>query len=303
MAPEPAATTQPTGPAGSERIVDSHTHAAADDRARYPRGQVGVPRSPWWEQDGHGADALLQSLGSTGVARAVLVQAVGLYGFDNRYLLDVIAAPTGPLVGVPAVDVGRPGAVDEITRLGRVRGVVGIRLFAVSGDRSWVGTPTTEAVLRAADRAGLVVVLTAFGVQLEALRPALDACREASVTVDHCAFPELRRGRLRSDDPVFALRAMDNVNLKVTSLVLRAVERAGADPAALVDQLADSFGADRLLWGSDHPQTDLGDYRHHVELARHAVRRLPRPAALGVLGSNTGRVFGLARGRRQPPAG
>ncbi len=48
----------------------------------------------------------------------------------------------------------------------------------------------------------------------------------------------------------------------------------GGDPVDLVDRLAAVFGAERLMWGSDFPQTHDRPYPELVDLGRRACARL-----------------------------
>lgn len=270
---------------------------ATPDELRYPRSGVPLATRAWWQEPHHDVDSLIARLDGAGVCRAVLVQAVGLYGFDNRYLLDATARWADRLGAVVAVDVTAPHRAEDITSLAGRQEVRGVRLFAVGGGRVPVAASHAEAALRAARRAGVVVVLTALGHQLVELVPALAAHPEVPVAVDHCAFPDCSNGRLATDDPVFSLAPLEHVALKVTSHVLTEVRGAGGDPAQVVASLAERFGTHRLLWGSDYPQTDLGDYEAHLALARDALRPLGTTASTAVLGANAESLFALpARG-------
>ena len=51
-------------------------------------------------------------------------------------------------------------------------------------------------------------------------------------------------------------------------------ERDEGDPAAILERLVDRFAAERLCWGSDHPQDQRGTYADKVALAHHATRTL-----------------------------
>ena len=67
---------------------------------------------------------------------------------------------------------------------------------------------------------------------------------------------------------------LENVYLKVSTRVL-----SQAPPARIVRQLADHFGAERLMWGSDYPASHERSYREWVELARAATGELSEDEA------------------------
>jgi predicted TIM-barrel fold metal-dependent hydrolase len=77
--------------------------------------------------------------------------------------------------------------------------------------------------------------------------------------------------------------------LKVTSHLLRAAAPEG-DPARLIDQLIQEFGADRLLWGSDYPQTSA-DYPGLLAIAETATNAMGAGERRGFFGANAARVF------------
>ena len=153
------------------------------------------------------------------------------------------------------------------------------------------GTPASPG--EAVGAAWLVAVVTGLGEHLEALLPAIRAHSEVPIVIDHCAFPTFDASGLVSGHPLLDLVPSEHVSIKITSHLFEDARAAGADPAAVVADLVARFGGDRVMWGSDHPQTRLGDYARHVELARSSVRLLPAREAAAVLGSTAGRIFGL----------
>jgi predicted TIM-barrel fold metal-dependent hydrolase len=279
-------------------LVDTHVHILSADRDRFPLGPTGLGRH-WWSEPGRDAEALLSVMDEKGVDRALAAQAVGPYGYDNTYLLHAVSVHADRLAAVPAVDVEDRTQSDDdlaasIARLGESPGVVGVRLFGVAPGASW---PHDEArarvALHAVRRAGLVAVLTVMPVQLEALTKLIQQNPDLQIALDHCAFPELVGGLVPAGAPLLAMKQTDNVGLKVSSHLLREAA-AGGDPAGLVAQLAETFGSERLLWGSDYPQTD-GDYDALLGDAAEAVRSLGAEARAGFFAGNAIRTFFAGR--------
>lgn len=274
-------------------MFDSHLHLASDDASTYPRRPSHIGSSEWWRQGGYDADAVIATLAGSGVGRGVAVQAVGLYGYDNRYVVDAARQHPGSLSAVVAVDPDEPDALEQIRTLATgapSSGVVGVRFFGFRPTDTWVGTPRAEAVLAETAACGLTAVLTVFLPQLASLAPALAATR-GPIALDHCAFPSLERGRIVGGDELFALVALDHVHLKVASGNLLAASTDG-DPAAMVDQLAEAFGPDRLVWGSDYPQVEHSSYGELVELGRRASRNLSEAGRTAFFDGTAERIFG-----------
>jgi predicted TIM-barrel fold metal-dependent hydrolase len=264
-------------------IIDTHVHVVSDDTARYPRQINASATHPWWAGAACDTQALVSAMDAHGVAAALAVQAVGVYGYDNTYLLDEVASGSRPVAAVAAVDVDGGGAAEEIRRLSTVAGVVGVRLFAVSPGSSWVHTGKADEAFDAAARSGLPVVLTAFEGQLPPLASSLARYPTLAITLDHCAFPSLDGGRIHPESPVRALAGTPNVTVKVSSHLLSEVTPPDA-PSALIDDLLSEFGPDRVMWGSDWPQTPLPDYGAHLELAHRAMAHLEPHVRLAVMG-------------------
>ncbi|WP_439677329.1 amidohydrolase family protein [Embleya sp. MST-111070] len=257
-------------------IVDAHVHIASADRRRYPLSPTGVG-SAWFRADDVGADALATVLESAGVARAVIVQAVGAYGHDCAYARDSVRADPERLALVGSVDPDGPDPGAALVELaGSCGGLLrGVRMFGVSGaPPRWLDDGRADEVWAVAGDLGLTVVPVLFPDALDRLGALAARHPDVPVALDHCGFADLSGGTpFRAAGPLFALAALRAVWVKVTSHVLRVAAEAG-DPADLVDRLADTFGAARLAWGSDHPQTTGSTYPAMLDLGRGAARRL-----------------------------
>jgi len=276
---------------GTERIIDTHVHLVSDDTARYRRQINANATHQWWTREGCDAEALLRNMEAHGVDVALAVQAVGIYGYDNTYLLDEVASEPGHLAGVVAVDMDADGAAEEIARLSSVPGVVGVRLFAVSPGSSWVHSGRADEALDAASRSGLPVVLTVFDHQLPPLTPSLTRYPTLRIALDHGAFPKLDGARIHPGSPLLELSTVPTVSVKVSSHLLLEVT-SPASPAELVDDLLSSFGPDRLMWGSDWPQTPLPDYGSHLQLAQRAMSGLDHDTRRRLMSRNAAAWLG-----------
>ena len=195
----------------------------------------------------------LEHLHANGLSHGVLVQPSFL-GTDNRYLLGALQQAPERLRGVVVVD--RQVAPETLQAMAR-QGVVGVRLnlvglplpdFAAPGwavffqrlvELGW----HVELHRELDDLPHLVRQLLPFGVKL---------------VIDHFGRPDARRG---VDQPAFgellALGASAQVWLKVSGIYRLAgtPEQNLEFARAAMPLLAQSFGLERLVWGSDWPHT------------------------------------------------
>jgi L-fuconolactonase len=260
-----------TGDFAGSGIIDTHVHVVSDDTARYPRQINASATHPWWVGEECDTASLRRNMDAHGIAMALAVTG------------------SGRVAGVVAVDVDAEDAAEKIRQLSSVAGVVGVRLFAVSPGSSWVLSGKADEAFDAASRSGLPIVLTVFEHQLPPLAPSLARYPTLPIALDHCAFPKLDGARVHRGSPLLELTTAVHVTVKVSSHVL--LEVIGT-PSELIDDLLSSFGPDRLMWGSDWPQTALPDYGAHLQLAQRATAHLAPDVRLRLMGGNAAAWLG-----------
>jgi L-fuconolactonase len=275
-------------------IVDSHTHVIAPDESRYPLAPLGLDQgvgaerkqAVWFRDVPVSGEKLLALMDEAGVAAALLVQAMGAYSWDNRYVVDAARAEPRRLASVVAVDPREVDAAAELRRLVREGAARGVRLFTVtSPEATWLDEPAGFRMLAEAESLGIPVVVTILSRQIAKLERALRRFPGVAMALDHCGFPDLRGGPpYEKAAGLLGLAELPNLRLKVTTHVLRLAEKDAAGPAAWVDWLARHFGAERLLWGSDYSQTHDRGYAEMVDLAQRSCVGLSEADRMRFLG-------------------
>jgi predicted TIM-barrel fold metal-dependent hydrolase len=262
-----------------EPLLDAHVHVVAGDRDQFPLRPPGVG-SRWYEE--HPADAAEFATLSEreGVTRAVLVQAYGAYGTDNSYVLDAAAAAPERFTAVVVLasdDAQLDQHIDECIAWPAFGGV---RVFAIGEPApNPLDHPGTRRLFAAAHDHGFPIVVATLPPGLGPLRQLLRAFPDVPVALDHCGF---------APAPVLTpLAAHDNLHLKITAHVLE----EAVDPALAVEQLAATFGAARLAWGSDFPQVDDHTYAELVALGRAACVGLGETDRARVLGGTASALW------------
>jgi len=207
-----------------------------------------------------------QELGALlGIERGVLVQP-SVYGFDNSVLLEALAADPDRLRGI--VVLPPDTALPELRRLDGL-GVRGVRI----NTRNKGGLPL-EAVADFAAALRALDWTLQFQVNPEQL-PAITSlvpdlgCR---VVIDHLGF--IAPGEPQTAGQLDNLRRLLDtghayVKLSAPYRLSQNGDRAGF--AGLAGSLVQSH-ADRLLWGSDWPHTELwADMPDDIDLVEDAL--------------------------------
>lgn len=286
-------------PDASPLIVDTHTHVVASDEVAYPLQPAGLP-GDWYRSAPCSAEGLLGQMDAAGVAGAVLVQGMGAYSYDNSYAADSAAAQPERFASACCVDMEGEDPLAALDYWLRERGMQGVRLFALSADGpSWLAEPRTFPLWERTEALGAHVIVTILWSQLAELDALLSRFPEVPVSLDHCAFPPLTGSPWRDAEPLLALARHRELHLKVSTHVIDSAAKNGGDPEAFVALLADRFGAERLLWGSDFCATHDRSYADLVALGERAFAGLTVEARTLCLGGNALRLWPrLARAMR-----
>lgn len=245
----------------TRHLVDAHLHLWELDR--HPQPWIDPGSMSEIHRDFTARDAAAE-LGGHGIADAVVVQADNSSSETEDLLA---AAATGTVIRAVVGWVDLLG--DVPAQLAHLRGLpgggalVGVRHLAhLETDPSWLLRPDVVAGLTAVAEAGLVVELVVRAHQLPVVTKLVDALPGASFVLDHLGKPPLLAGgadleRWRTDLADLARRT--DVVAKVSGLALEA-DHLGWTAASLrpaVDHALETFGPDRLMFGSDWPLVRL----------------------------------------------
>jgi L-fuconolactonase len=271
-------------------IVDAHQHFWDPARGDYGWLKPGNPIHRVF-----GANDLRPLLVQTGVAATILVQAAPTAA-ESDYMLG-IARNTPWVLGVVGwIDLESADAADEVRRRAADPLFLGVRpMLQDLPDPGWILQRKLEPALNAIAAEGLVFDALILTHQLAAITELATRHPQLSIVLDHAAKPRLgdADAMVAWARGIEALAALPNVTCKLSGL-LTELQPGGAanDIARAVGVLFDTFGADRLLWGSDWPVLTLvGDYQGWFELARTAVAAKDFSAVRAVMGENALRIY------------
>ena len=247
-------------------IIDTHVHIVAPDQQRYPR--ILAPDNSAWIID-MADDTMLSLMDEAGIDRAMLVQAHSAYQYDNNYVADAALRHPGRFVSVCIVDPARTDAADQLTYWVKERGVRGLRLFpAAERDPQWLDDPRTFPLWERAAALDIPVCVCLRFQQLARLRPVIERHPQVRVALDHLGAPRLDDGPpFAQAAPLFELAGLKNVYLKFSSINLYAAAKGKSTPQAFFARLLGLFGAQRLMWGSNFPNTYDRGLKEQLALA------------------------------------
>jgi L-fuconolactonase len=259
-------------------IVDTHCHV-----------------SPVWFEP---METLLSVMDRNNVGQAVLTQLIGQY--DNTYQQDCIARYPDRFASVVMIDPARHESATVLERLAG-EGASGVRLRPDA--RSPGGDPL--AIWKTAERLGMVV--SCFGI-LEVLADdnftsLVEALPNLTIVIEHLAGLTKPENIRTSGERILALSRYANLYLKVPGLG-ELLPRPSPLPSngfpfgntipAILNDVLDRFGAQRLMWGSDFPPVAFREgYAHALAGVKGAFEALPSTDRAAILGGNAQHIFKL----------
>jgi len=299
-----------------DALFDTHAHLISDDPVAYPpspmRGTTSFTRMTYSAT----AEWLIDQMDANGVAQACIVQRGHVYGYDNSYIIDSGKRFPERFVPVVILDAQDPETPAILTRMVREDGVRGVRFAQTLFEdysTGWMNSPTALECWRTAADLGVPVAIIFYRLHLPWTLPALKFVVERfptlKVIIDHvgtphtASTPEMGKYRANGFDatlpgpPDYGIDAtiamferMPNVHFKFTEIVLDRLADQGLEPAKFVRLLADRFGAERLMWGSDLGQSEKS-YETKAAMARDAASALSATERRQFLHDTAARVY------------
>jgi predicted TIM-barrel fold metal-dependent hydrolase len=256
--------------------IDAHVHVWTPDTSHYPlapgyRKEDMKPPSFTPEQ-------LFKHSKPAGVDRVNLIQ-MSFYGFDNRYMLDMIALYEGTFVGTAVIDPLADAPDQLMTELAKKR----VRAFRILPGLSkqpparWLEPPGYARMFATAARnkQALSCLIEPSGL------PEVDRmCRrfpDTPVIIDHLARIGMD-GTIRAADvdALCALAPHKHVMVKVGAFYALGKKKPPyTDLAPLIEKVVKAFGARRCMWESDCPfQVVEHKYQDSIDLVRKRLEFL-----------------------------
>jgi L-fuconolactonase len=299
-------------------LFDTHAHVLSADLSRYPystlRGGAKPPVSPLVFP----VENLVEAMDAGRVDHACIVQRATLYGYDNSYALDAAAAYPKrfvPIVVLDAQDPASPGVLKGLAAKHRLGGLRIVAPELTEKDTSWLDSEDALGLWRAAADLALPVTVILYRRNNEAGRAALLGVarrfRDVSILIDHVGVPHASTPETKfaasqgiqyvvPPPPGFGIAEsvagfgdLGHVHFKVTDINFDRLEEQHYDSAEFVRALADRFGAERLLWGSDVGQSPA-PYAEKIERLHASAKRLSEMERAQFFGGTAHRLYAKA---------
>ncbi len=251
------------------RIVDTHLHLVHMDRFTYPwLAEAGALNRAWR------AEAYASEAAKLGIEAALHMEvdvAEADMEAETRFALDVHPLVVGAIAACRPESPDFPAYLDRLTALEGVKGFR--RILHISPDELSQSDLFRANLRRLADRQ-LPFDLCVLSKQLPIGRALVASCPHVQFVLDHCGVPDVAAKAL---DPwrreITALAALPNVAAKISGIVAYAgSDWTTADLRPFVEHIIESFGWDRIVWGSDYPVLTLtADLARWVGATREIV--------------------------------
>ncbi len=251
-------------------IVETHCHIISPDQTKYPRN-LG-PKPAEWVRDLSAEDFIALN-DASGVGRAILVQAFGAYKYDNSYVVDAAARNPERFAAVCIVDALKPDAARTLDYWVKERGAKGLRVVTWTEPELMLDDPLLDPVWHRASELQIpVCVLTNFH-QVARLRRPLEHFPQLHIALDHLGLPRLNDGPEFEDEQVlFELARFRNFYGKFSSWTIAALDKGGKQARVeFLRRLIDTFGAHRLMWGTNFPASNDRTYQGFVQYAQEQL--------------------------------
>jgi L-fuconolactonase len=270
-------------------MLDAHQHFWKVDRGDY--SWLTPDLKPLYRDFAPGdLSPLLQR---AGITRTLLIQAAETEA-ETDFLLE-IAARTDFVAGVVGwVDMLADDFPVRLAHYSTQPKWVGIRPMLQEHDPTLIIDPRFSAALAEIARRRIPFDILIFPQHLCAITQAVQATPGLHAILDHISKPDMTRSMdAKWCSEIEALAAVPGVYCKISGLVTEAGTDWSIDRIRpFVEFVAQAFGPDRLVFGSDWPVCTLAaSYAQVLELARSILGNLYGPEQMQAIMETNGQRF------------
>ncbi len=257
-----------------KHIIDAHVHVWTPDTVRYPLAagftkKDMIPGSFTPEE-------LFKHSKPAGVGRINLIQ-MSYYGFDNSYMLDMIAKYPGVFVGTAVINPSGKDPTGEMDALAK-KGVRAFRIYPKLSEQpieKWLQPEGYKKMFAAGARNNQAMACLIAPDALPELDRMCKDYPETPVIIDHLALIGEEGGIRDADiERLCGMARHKKVMVKVGAFYALGKKQAPyTDLAPLIKKVIGAFGPSRCMWESDSPfQVEGGHtYQASIDLIRRRL--------------------------------
>ncbi len=272
--------------------IDAHQHFWTVERNDY--GWLTPELKPLYRDFGP-AD-LAPLLKEASIDRTILVQAAPTVA-ETRFLLE-LAAQTDLVAGVVGwIDMASEAAPSMLANLAQDTKLVGIRpMIHNIEDPAWITRKELATATEAVIESDLCFDALVRPVHLPFLLEFLQRHPDLKTVIDHGAKPDIANGLWQPwADRMSRIAENTSACCKLSGLLTEASADQGYDDLLpYMEHLLTTFGAERLMWGSDWPVLNrAGTYRGWIAMAERFLQGLTGENRKQVMCGAAARFYGI----------
>lgn len=273
------------------KIVDTHLHLVYKDRFSYPWLEGAAALNRQWTAEDYFAAA--ERLGIESALHMEVDVAERDMEAETRFVVGAHPRIVGAIASARPESPDFPAFLDRLLAIDGVRGIR--RILHTSPDELSTSETFAGNIRRLGD-AGLPFDLCVLARQLPVGRELAEKCPDTQFVLDHCGVPDVAGKALdpwRAD--IEALAALPNVAAKISGVVAYArADWTINDLRPFVEHVIESFGWDRVVWGSDHPVCTLtANLERWVETTQEIVAGASADEQARLFHRNAERIYHL----------
>jgi predicted TIM-barrel fold metal-dependent hydrolase len=263
----PAAASPDAQDGKAMKFIDAHVHVWTPDTTRYPLAPGFTKEN--MKPASFTPEELFKHCKPAGVGRINLIQ-MSFYGFDNSYMLDMIAKYPGVFVGTAVINPLGKDPEREMNDLAK-KGVRAFRIHPkLSGEpvEKWLRPEGYKTMFAAAARNNQALACLIGPDALQELDRMCTAYPQTPVIIDHLARIGAD-GVIREGDVerLCAMAKHKKVLVKVGAFyALGKKQPPYTDLAPLIKKVVTAFGAERCMWESDCPFQVQGPHTYEASI-------------------------------------
>ncbi len=273
------------------RILDTHLHLVYPDRFSYPWLANAPEINRPWSIEAYWAEAAPLGI------EAALHMEVDVAESD-------IAGETEFVLGldrvVGAIANGRPEHTDfpaHLDKMAALGSVKGIRRLLQFQPPELSTTETFINNIKLLPRYGMNFDICVKSHELPFAPPLIRACPETQFILDHCGNPKIGDREWESwTTRLEAVAELPNVVCKVSGILANVDANWTVDDIRpYVEFVIETFGWDRVVWGSDHPVVTLfADLTRWVKATEAIIAGASEDERAKLLYRNAERIYRVA---------